>query len=123
MACGTFLGLKAVVYDFTPGLAGEHARTFMGNSRGKLVCDYCAGYQVGFGKGIIEIGCVAIPGASSSTSMPPTRAAWRLFRHWTILASFMCSNGKPSSWNRTNGNDCERSGLAPSPMRCNNGCL
>lgn len=123
VACGTSLDLKAIVYDFTLGRAGEHARAFLGNSRGKLVCDYCAGYQVGFGKGIIGIVCVAIPGASSSTSMPPTRATWRRLRHWTILVSIMRSNGKPNSWNRTNGNDCEWSWLAPAPMRCNNGCL
>ncbi|MGF6923395.1 transposase [Paraburkholderia sp. 40] len=39
-----FSDLKAVVYDFADSRAGEHARTFLGEWRGKLVCDdYSAG--------------------------------------------------------------------------------
>lgn len=47
-----FAGLKAAVYDFAPGRAGEHARTFLGAWQGKLVCDDYAGYKAGFGNGI-----------------------------------------------------------------------
>ena len=54
-----FADLKAAVYDFAPSRAGEHARTFLGDWQGKLVCDDYAGYKAGFGKGIIEIGCMA----------------------------------------------------------------
>lgn len=54
-----FSELKAVVYDFAPSRAGEHARTFLGDWRGKLVCDDYAGYKAGFGRGITEIGCMA----------------------------------------------------------------
>lgn len=54
-----FSALKAVVYDFAPGRAGEHARTFLGDWCGKLVCDDYAGYKAGFGQGITEIGCMA----------------------------------------------------------------
>jgi len=54
-----FAELKAVVYDFAPSRAGEHARTFLGAWRGKLVCDDYAGYKAGFGNGITEIGCMA----------------------------------------------------------------
>lgn len=54
-----FADLKAVVYDFAPSRAGEHARTFLGDWQGKLVCDDYAGYKAGFDKGIIEIGCMA----------------------------------------------------------------
>ncbi len=54
-----FSDLKAVVYDFAPTRAGEHARTFLGNWQGKLVCDDYSGYKAGFGNGIIEIGCLA----------------------------------------------------------------
>jgi transposase len=54
-----FADLKAVVYDFAPSRAGEHARAFLGAWRGKLVCDDYAGYKAGFGNGITEIGCMA----------------------------------------------------------------
>lgn len=47
-----FSALKAVVYDFSPSRAGEHARNFMGNWKGKLVCDDFAGYKAGFEQGI-----------------------------------------------------------------------
>lgn len=39
-----FSALKAVVYDFSPSRAGEHARNFLGTWNGKLVCDDFAGY-------------------------------------------------------------------------------
>lgn len=54
-----FADLKATVYDFAPSRAGEHARNFLGDWQGKLVCDDYAGYKAGFGKGIVEIGCMA----------------------------------------------------------------
>ena len=54
-----FSDLKATVYDFAPGRAGEYARTFLGDWQGKLVCDDYAGYKAGFGQGITEIGCMA----------------------------------------------------------------
>jgi len=54
-----FADLKAVVYDFTPTRAGEHARSFLGGWQGKLVCDDYAGYKAGFGQGVTEIGCMA----------------------------------------------------------------
>ena len=43
-APGAFENLKAVVYDFCESRAGEHARTFLGEWRGSLVCDDYAGY-------------------------------------------------------------------------------
>ena len=58
--CSTgFNDLKATVYEFAPSRAGEHARAFLGDWQGKLVCDDYSGYKVGFGKGIVEIGCMA----------------------------------------------------------------
>ena len=50
---------RAVVYDFAPSRAGEHARTFLGDWQGKLVCDDYSGYKAGFGRGVTEIGCLA----------------------------------------------------------------
>ncbi|MBD8617275.1 IS66 family transposase [Pseudomonas putida] len=49
----------AVVYDFSPSRAGEHARNFLGDWNGKLVCDDFAGYKAGFEQGITVIGCMA----------------------------------------------------------------
>ena len=54
-----FSAIKAVVYDFSPSRAGEHARNFLGTWNGKVGCDDFAGYKAGFGKGMIEIGCMA----------------------------------------------------------------
>nr|WP_313135039.1 IS66 family transposase [Pseudomonas juntendi] len=54
-----FSALKAVVYDFSPSRAGEHARNFLGTWNGKLVCDDLAGYKASFELGITEIGCMA----------------------------------------------------------------
>ncbi|ENQ7793629.1 IS66 family transposase [Pseudomonas aeruginosa] len=54
-----FSALKAVVYEFSPSRAGEHARNFLGTWSGKLVCDDFAGYKASFEQGISEIGCMA----------------------------------------------------------------
>jgi transposase len=34
-----FSALKAVIYDFSPSRAGEHARNCFGTWKGKLACD------------------------------------------------------------------------------------
>ena len=54
-----FSDLSGVIYEFAPSRAGEHARTFLRNWQGKLVCDDYSGYKAGFNKGITEIGCMA----------------------------------------------------------------
>ena len=58
-APGAFEDLKAVVYDFCESRAGEHARAFLSEWRGSLVCDDYAGYKAGFVSGIVEVGCMA----------------------------------------------------------------
>ena len=59
-AAGAFEDLKAVVYDFCESRAGVHAREFLGDWQGTLVCDAYAGYKEGFKSGqIIEAGCLA----------------------------------------------------------------
>ena len=58
-APGAFQGIKAVVYDFCESRAGEHARNFLGEWRGALICDDFAGYKAGFAQGITEVGCLA----------------------------------------------------------------
>jgi transposase len=52
--------IKAVVYDFAEGRAGHHAREFLGDWRGTLVCDDYGGYKALFETGAItEAGCMA----------------------------------------------------------------
>ena len=58
-ATGEFEPLKAVVYDFAPSRAGEHARRFLGEWTGSLVCDDFAGYKALFNQGVMEVGCMA----------------------------------------------------------------
>jgi len=54
-----FSDVAAVVYDFSPSRAGEHARNFLRDWRGKLVCDDFGGYKASFELGVTEIGCMA----------------------------------------------------------------
>ncbi|KPY88993.1 Transposase orf3 [Pseudomonas syringae pv. tagetis] len=54
-----FCETAAVVYDFSPSRAGEHARKFLQGWKGKLVCDDFGGYKASFELGVTEIGCMA----------------------------------------------------------------
>lgn len=54
-----YAGLKAVIHDFAPGRGGQHARDFLGDWQGKLICDDYGGYKQGFANGVTEIGCMA----------------------------------------------------------------
>ena len=58
-ATSQFCKTAAVVYDFSPSRAGEHARNFLQDWKGKLVCDDFGGYKTSFSLGVIEIGCMA----------------------------------------------------------------
>jgi transposase len=58
-ASGAFEQMRAVVYDFTDSRAGEHARAFLGDWRGTLVCDDFSGYKASFALGVTEAGCMA----------------------------------------------------------------
>jgi len=58
-APGAFEDMKAVVYDFCESRAGEHARAFLGDWKGALVCDDFAGYKQSFILGVTEAGCMA----------------------------------------------------------------
>ena len=51
--------MRAVVYDFCESRAGEHARAFLGDWRGSLICDDYAGYKASFSLGVTEAGCLA----------------------------------------------------------------
>ena len=56
---GVFEPMKAVVYDFADSRSGEHARAFLGDWRGSLICDDYGGYKASFANGITEVGCMA----------------------------------------------------------------
>ncbi len=58
-APGAFEDMKAVVYDFCESRAGEHARNFLGDSKGALTCDDFAGYKALIASGVTEVGCLA----------------------------------------------------------------
>ena len=58
-APGAFEDIRAVVYDFCESRAGAHARTFLGEWKGSLVCDDFSGYKAGFANGVTEAGCLA----------------------------------------------------------------
>lgn len=58
-APGAFEDLRAVIYDFTEGRAGAHARAFLGDWQGSLICDDYSGYKACFTQGMTEIGCMA----------------------------------------------------------------
>ena len=58
-APGAFEDMKAVVYDFCESRAGEHARAFLGEWKGALVCDDFSGYKQSFALGVTEAGCMA----------------------------------------------------------------
>ena len=58
-APGVHHELQAVIYDFAEGRSGEHARNFVGDWRGSLVCDDFSGYKAMLTNGITEVGCMA----------------------------------------------------------------
>lgn len=58
-ATSQFSDVAAMVYDFSPSRAGEHARNSPQDWRGKLVCDDFGGYKASFELGVTEIGCMA----------------------------------------------------------------
>lgn len=51
--------MQGGVYDFADSRAGQHARDFLGDWRGTLVCDDYAGYKDLFTQGGTEAGCFA----------------------------------------------------------------
>ena len=57
--CSTSMSaMQAVVFDFAETRSGEHARDFLSDWRGTLVCDDFGGYKALFRQGITEAGCM-----------------------------------------------------------------
>src|SRR5208283_3341608 len=51
--------IQGVVYDFAESRAGQHARNFLGEWKGILVCDDYSGYKALLSQGIVDAGCMA----------------------------------------------------------------
>ena len=73
-ALGAFEDMKAVIYDFCESRAGEHARAFLEDWKGALVCDDFAGYKQSFTLGVTEAGLWRMRGESFLNCMRATRA-------------------------------------------------
>lgn len=58
-APGAFEATRAVVYDFCESRAGEHARKFLDEWKGSLICDDFSGYKALIASGVTEVGCLA----------------------------------------------------------------
>ena len=58
--CSTaYAEVQGVVYDFAESRAGQHARDFLGEWKGILVCDNYSGYKQLLTRGIVDAGCMA----------------------------------------------------------------
>lgn len=74
--------MKAVIYDFKPGRSGAHAREFLGDWRGSLMCDDYAGYKALFASGqVIEGGCWAHARRKFHDIYKPMAVTW-LSKHY-----------------------------------------
>lgn len=108
-ATSRFSGVAAVVYDFSPSLAGEHARNFLHDWKGKLVCDDFDGYNASFELGVTEVGRMAHswrkffelhaarksrPGNEHATQQPVCDSPFYPNAHWI----FRILDPAPYSW-------------------------
>ncbi|MBI1624755.1 transposase [Comamonas sp. EJ-4] len=91
-----------MAYDFCELRAGEHARKFLGDWQGSLVCDDFRGYKQSFTQGgITEAGSWPTHVANSSICMRPTKASW-LSLHSRRSARSTKSSAKPKTWGPNN---------------------
>jgi transposase len=51
--------LQGVIYDFAESRAGQHAKAFLGEWKGVLVCDNYSGYKQLLTQGVVDAGCMA----------------------------------------------------------------
>lgn len=51
--------IQGVVYDFAESRAGLHAKEFLGDWKGILVCDNYSGYKQLLTQGVVDAGCLA----------------------------------------------------------------
>src|SRR5690625_3885284 len=121
-APGAFEDLKAVVYDFAPSRAGEHARAFLGDWRGSLVTDDYAGYKKTFSQdGITEIGCLA-HARRKFFDLHTANKARLPRRRWSTSESFTPLSMRPSCLTPHNVGDYVKNAPNRSPITCTLGC-
>ena len=89
-----FCETAAVVYDFSPSRAGEHARNFLQDWKGKLACDDFGGYKASFELGVTEIGMASIVNRSGRPdpfgTLPYFRALDLEVPSWEAAACPLC---------------------------------
>jgi transposase len=56
---GLDTGPPMVVFDYQGGRGGQHAQSFLHGWKGHLMVDDYSGYKALFGRGIVELGCLA----------------------------------------------------------------
>ena len=71
-APSAFEDMKAVVYDFCESRAGEHARNFLGDWKGALICDDFAGYKAHPFQGVARPALITRAVATCERAMPPS---------------------------------------------------
>ena len=106
-ATSEFSDLAAVVYDFSPSRTGEHARNFLGNWKGKLVCDDFAGYKAGFELGVTEIDCMA-HARRKFFDLHATNKSQIAEKRCTTSLPCMKLNETYANWNRVSGSEYGR---------------
>ena len=76
-ATGAFEPLRASGLRFCTSRGGLHAREFLGQWKGQLVCDDYAAYKDLFRNGVTEVGCLAHARRKFFNCTKPARAPWR----------------------------------------------
>jgi transposase len=118
---GAFEAMKAVVFDFADSRAGRHAKEFLREWRGSLVCDDYSGYKALFEDGVIEAGCLAHARRKFYACGPTTRARSPKKR-WSCSAG--CTRWRKRSGASMPKRDSEyaKRGRSRGPRRCTPGC-
>lgn len=102
-ATSQFSELAAVVYDFSPSRAGEHARNFLDHWNGKLVCDDFASYKAGFELGVTEIGCM-VHARCKFFDLHATNKSQIAEKALHYNSGLVRLNERLASWNGVSGN-------------------
>lgn len=94
-----------MIYDFAESRAGRHARDYLGDWRGTLVCDDYAGYKALFEGGVTEAGCMAHARRKSTSCGPTNTASWPVKRS-SFSQRSTTSSGWPPNSTRKADDDC-----------------
>ena len=111
-----------VVYGFAESRSGHHARTFLGDWAGKLVCDDYVGYKALFEKSVIEVGCAAQARRKFDELYANHRSelAAEALEFFSKLYESNVRHAS-SNWMRSGASGCVRSAPGRSPTPCTSG--